>query len=240
MKSPSATREPREPHEPHEPREPREPRTVTNTQLVGGGVADGTGNRTDWPISGGSVSLDLHHAWTYVFVNVGLGTNVSNFNITLTPTFVNVTGNGTYCMPVLPLPSTAAVTDGQNATIQVVTSGASGSALYNVGVLGAFFFVHRRIVWLYEYEYVPNADVNGRVFQCADIVFRSSAQPLSGDSCMNSTGVSAVYISQVENSHSSSNSTTAGKNSAPSGGASGAALTGAVALAIVFAAGLSL
>lgn len=88
-------------------------------------------NRTLWPLGGGAVALDLHHKWTYVFINVGLGNNVSsNFNISLTPQFINVTGNGSFCLPQLTLP-TGLVTEGQNATIQVVTSGASGSALYN-------------------------------------------------------------------------------------------------------------
>ena len=94
-------------------------------------VPNGVGNRTDWPISGGSISLDLHHKWTYLFINLGLGSNATAFSVPLTPELVNVTGNGTYCIPVLPVPIDAGVKDGDNATIQVVTSGASGSALYN-------------------------------------------------------------------------------------------------------------
>jgi hypothetical protein len=78
------------------------------------------------------VSLDLHHAWTYVFINLGLGENVTNFNISLTPEFLNVTGNGTFCLPNLSLPG--GIADGTNASIQVVTSGKSGSALYNVSL----------------------------------------------------------------------------------------------------------
>lgn len=77
------------------------------------------------------MALGLHHEWTYVFINLGLGTNASAFNISLTPDFVNVTGRGTYCIPSLPLP--VQPHDGDNATIQIVTSGRSGSALYNVG-----------------------------------------------------------------------------------------------------------
>ncbi|KAH8681857.1 hypothetical protein BX600DRAFT_505499 [Xylariales sp. PMI_506] len=160
--------------------------TLTNTNYSQydypcGGVSPDAGNRTDWPLTGGSVSLHLHHPWTYVFVNLGLGTNASNFNYSLTPSFVNVTGNGTYCFPVLPLP--VEVADGTNASLQVVTSGASGSALYN----------------------------------CADITFRSNAQPLSGDACQNTT-VSAVYISQVSaSSANSTNTTSTGKNAASPG-----------------------
>ncbi|ORY55876.1 uncharacterized protein BCR38DRAFT_298413, partial [Pseudomassariella vexata] len=95
-----------------------------------GGVPNGVGNRTDWPISGGSVVLELHHAWTYAFINLGYGTNVSNFNVSLTAQLLNVTGSGTFCLPLLTSPDLTG-TDGQNATIQVVTSGEDGSALYN-------------------------------------------------------------------------------------------------------------
>ncbi|RYP48765.1 hypothetical protein DL768_005422 [Monosporascus sp. mg162] len=88
------------------------------------------GNRTEWPVGGGAVSLHLHHQWTYVYINLGLGNNVTNFNITLTPQLMNVTGQGDFCIPELPVPE-GTVMEGQNATIQVVTNGESGSALYN-------------------------------------------------------------------------------------------------------------
>lgn len=90
------------------------------------------GNRTDWPLQGGTLKLDLHHPWTYVFVNLGLGDNVTNFNYTLTPEFWNSTGKGTLCVPDLPLPADLSVEDGTKASIQVVTLGESGNALYNV------------------------------------------------------------------------------------------------------------
>lgn len=93
------------------------------------------GNRTDWPLKGGSVVLDLHHDWTYVFINLGLGANVSNFNYTLTPEFWNATGKGTLCVPSLQLPANLNVTDGTQASIQVITVGASGAGLYNVSYL---------------------------------------------------------------------------------------------------------
>ena len=87
-------------------------------------------------MTGGALELELHHPWTYLFVNLGLGGNVSsNFNISLTPQLLNVTGKGTFCLPALPVPEGVA-RDGQPATLQVVTSGDSGSALYNV----SFFF----------------------------------------------------------------------------------------------------
>jgi len=111
------------------------------------------GTRTEWPLSGGSVVLELHHPWDYVFVNLGVGTEVTNFNISLTPDLLNNTGNGTLCLPKISIPASLNIQDGQNASIQVVTLGNKGNALYN----------------------------------CADIVFRSSATVLSGEQCKNTT-----------------------------------------------------
>ncbi|KAK4135883.1 hypothetical protein BT67DRAFT_433275 [Trichocladium antarcticum] len=90
-----------------------------------------TAPRTDWPLTGGSLQLDLHHHWTYLFINLGLGPDVSNFNYTLTAPFWNVTGNGTLCVPKLALPADLPVRDGSRGSIQVVTVGDDGSALYN-------------------------------------------------------------------------------------------------------------
>ncbi|KAJ8126513.1 hypothetical protein O1611_g7124 [Lasiodiplodia mahajangana] len=135
------------------------------------GVPYGAGNKTEWPIEGGSVVLDLHHPWTYLYINLGLGENTTNFNISLTPELLNVTGSGNFCIPALSVPTP--VTDGQNATLQFVTNGESGSALYN----------------------------------CADIVFKSSAKALSGGICTNSTGVTATIVGQATTADSSSSPT---------------------------------
>jgi hypothetical protein len=53
----------------------------------------------------------------------------------LTPQPLNETGNGTLCLPHILLPAGTSVVDGQNASIQVVTFGQTGSALYNVSSL---------------------------------------------------------------------------------------------------------
>ncbi|KJZ76111.1 hypothetical protein HIM_04567 [Hirsutella minnesotensis 3608] len=93
------------------------------------GVDYGVGNVTDWPLDGGSLKLELHHAWTYVFVNLGLGRNATNFNVSLTPEFLNTTGRGELCIDKLPVP--IKVQNGSLASLQVVTTSASGAALYN-------------------------------------------------------------------------------------------------------------
>ncbi|KAL7961073.1 hypothetical protein V8C34DRAFT_274613 [Trichoderma compactum] len=89
-----------------------------------------SGNVTNWPIGGGSIELQLHHPWTYLFINIGLGANTTNFNISLTPQLLNVTGKGTLCIDKLPV-ALEDIAEGTLASIQVVTSGDSGSALYN-------------------------------------------------------------------------------------------------------------
>ncbi|KAF7861988.1 hypothetical protein EAF04_007868 [Stromatinia cepivora] len=91
-----------------------------------------TENRTLYPTNSFPIGLNLHHHWTYVFINLALGTNgSSNFNISLTPSPLNTTGSGYLCLSDFDLPSEVKLEDGLNATIQVVTVGESGSALYN-------------------------------------------------------------------------------------------------------------
>lgn len=38
---------------------------LTANCSTGAGVPSNAGNRTDWPLTGGSLKLDLHHPWTY-------------------------------------------------------------------------------------------------------------------------------------------------------------------------------
>ncbi|OTB01208.1 hypothetical protein M426DRAFT_266421 [Hypoxylon sp. CI-4A] len=97
------------------------------------GVPFGVGNRTDWPIHGGAVQLDLHHPWEYVHINLGLGTIVTDsFNMTLTADATKVTGRGKFCLTYLPLPDDILEgLDGQNASIQVTNNAADGNTMYN-------------------------------------------------------------------------------------------------------------
>lgn len=104
---------------------------------TGAGVdqTNSTNNRTLWPLDGGSLSIDFHHPWTYVFINLGLGSNATNFNISLTSQPLNETGSGNLCLPHLKLPAGLDLQDGTNASLQIATVGPEGTALYNVRVL---------------------------------------------------------------------------------------------------------
>ncbi|KAM7215135.1 hypothetical protein V8F06_009453 [Rhypophila decipiens] len=176
------------------------------------GVPAGTGNRTEWPLTGGSIKLELHHAWSYIFVNLGLGENATVFNYTLTPSLYNTTGNGTYCLPQLPLPTNLKVNDGDLASLQVITADYKGTSLYN----------------------------------CADIVFRSSAKSLSGDDCKsnNVTGGFVAAATQGSDDDSKNDTTSGGNNqgsgAAHIGGANTMVLSSVVGLALAFVYGLGL
>ena len=100
------------------------------TRVPGANVPGDEGPTTDWPLNGGSLTLDLHHDWTYLFLNLGLGTNVTNFNVSISHTPWNATGSGTLCIPRLPL-DLGDVEDGTEASLQVVTVGHDGASLYN-------------------------------------------------------------------------------------------------------------
>lgn len=87
--------------------------------------------RTAWPLAGGQIALKMGHTQSNVEVLIALGNNPGNaFNTILRPTFLQ-TGLGDFCMTGFTLPSTFNVTDGTNATIQVITNGDPAGGLYN-------------------------------------------------------------------------------------------------------------
>ncbi|KAJ4377525.1 hypothetical protein N0V83_000350 [Neocucurbitaria cava] len=154
-------------------------------------------NRTLWPPSGGSLLLNGSHEHALTAVNLALGTNATNFNISLVEIF-NQTGPSVFCLKEtgranLEQGFKDAGYDGLNdsrieglvGTVQVVQLGHGGAALYN----------------------------------CADIRFNSTAQLLSDDQCKNGTGVGGVAIENVD---ASSSSPTPSGSAAPAG-SSGAA-----------------
>ncbi|OAP65176.1 hypothetical protein AYL99_01148 [Fonsecaea erecta] len=94
-------------------------------------TAESDANRTMWPLDGGSLVIDFHHPWTYVAFNLGFGSDIATFNISLNPMLLNETGNGTICIPKWTLPADLGIVDGMDASLQVITIGDSGTALYN-------------------------------------------------------------------------------------------------------------
>ncbi|KAN0104337.1 hypothetical protein V8E51_010082 [Hyaloscypha variabilis] len=89
-------------------------------------------NRTLWPLTGGSLNVTLHDGAAIIFVNLGLGVNVTNFNISLLAIPLNETGAGNLCFPQLVLPSGLPIQEGTQASIQFATSNPkNGEGLYN-------------------------------------------------------------------------------------------------------------
>ena len=103
--------------------------------MIGAGIVDNaTTPRTPWPLDGGSLNITLRDGAAIVFVNLGLGVNVTNFNISLPGFPLNETGAGNVCFPKLTLPSGLPISEGTQASIQVATSNPkNGEGLYTVG-----------------------------------------------------------------------------------------------------------
>jgi len=98
----------------------------------GAGISDNaTTSRTLWPLDGGSLNVTLHDAAAYIFINIGLGVNSSDFNYTLYAEPLNETGAGNLCFPKLTLPPNMSIAEGTNASIQFATASYSGEGLYN-------------------------------------------------------------------------------------------------------------
>lgn len=180
-------------------------------------------NRTDWPVNGGSLSLDLHHPWTYVFINIGLGENITNFNYSITPSFWNETGSGVLCVPHLDLPADLQPADGQKATIQVVTLGESGSALYNCADI------------TFRTGNVANFGGNNCTTDAA------VSYTIVGEQTGNGTSSSGNGSATTSGSGSSATtgSSTTGTNAGAASGVNKIVLTSVVALAVAFMYGMS-
>jgi len=179
---------------------------------------------TQWPPTGGSLVINGSHAHAFTYVNLALGSNATNFNITLLDVF-NQTGAGIFCTKetgksYLDAAFKAAGysgsgderLDGTLATVQVIQLGGRGSALYNVSFLSVIFFPF--FLWLKGEERLTISlnernKANVHLFQCADIVFNSSAPLLGDDECKNGTGVGGVALENAGASTTESGNTTA-------------------------------
>ncbi|TGZ77831.1 hypothetical protein EX30DRAFT_310698 [Ascodesmis nigricans] len=99
-----------------------------------------TTNRTNWPISGGALSIipgwNAGHPTAFLYINMGFGSEPPNMTNVISPV-IQVTGPsrdpfpGFICFDDLPLPKNASVKPGDNATIQVIQVALHGASLYN-------------------------------------------------------------------------------------------------------------
>lgn len=97
-----------------------------------GGESAISPNRTSVSTTSLPIALTMGHDRTVIQVLLGLGNDVGDaFNIVLEPTFAQV-GLGNFCLPHVLIPANLNITEGMNATVQVVTDGEGGGGLYNV------------------------------------------------------------------------------------------------------------
>ncbi|KAF2804676.1 uncharacterized protein BDZ99DRAFT_397594 [Mytilinidion resinicola] len=174
-------------------------------------------NRTAWSHEGGSLRLHAGHHWALTYVNLGIGTNVSAFNISLVDHF-NQTGNGTFCLKETGKANLAAglaaagldasSAEGLEASLQIIQISTTGAALYN----------------------------------CADIKFSATAALLADDQCTNSTAVGGVGILNADATaaQSPSGTATGGAAATSTGAAANLAYSsaGGVVAAAVLGAGM--
>ncbi|KAL9613536.1 MAG: hypothetical protein Q9167_001921 [Letrouitia subvulpina] len=101
------------------------------TQFPCGGQDEVSTNRTPWPLKGGHIQLTMEHDRVAAQVLIGLGNDVGDaFNTVLVPT-IQEEGFGKFCFGDVVIPASLGVKEGQNGTIQVVTSGDPTGGLYN-------------------------------------------------------------------------------------------------------------
>jgi hypothetical protein len=93
-----------------------------------------TQNRTAVSLTSIPISMELGHTENIISVFLAVGNEVgSSFNIELQPT-IQEFGPGEFCFPSVPIPADLNITEGTNATLQVVTNAHSGGGLYNVSL----------------------------------------------------------------------------------------------------------
>ncbi|KAH7075508.1 hypothetical protein BKA63DRAFT_442432 [Paraphoma chrysanthemicola] len=95
-----------------------------------GGADTPQSQRTDFPINGGPLQLNMGHDQTNVAVYMAVGSNPgSGFSVVLRPQF-QVQGLGNFCIGQVSVPSGVNVSDGTQASIQVISNAHSGGGLY--------------------------------------------------------------------------------------------------------------
>jgi hypothetical protein len=91
--------------------------------------------RTDFPITGGPIQLDMHHTQTNVEVLLSIGSDPGrNYNIVLRRTFAQE-GLGNFCAGEVSIPAGLNITSGTLATIQVVSNGDPDGGLYQASCI---------------------------------------------------------------------------------------------------------
>lgn len=183
-----------------------------------GGLDTPSSARTPWGIHGGQLRFVAGHdeADTAVYLAVGNNPQAKDFTIILADEFLQI-GLGTFCWNDLAVPSLSSISDGVNATIQVVQAGHTSGGLYNVR-----YFSRLPLPW----QKRLTSAIYLFVRQCADITFVNS--PPSVPDCSNSSGISAsaAVTTNVPSPTASGSNATATKPTASASATSNAAAPG--------------
>jgi hypothetical protein len=164
--------------------------------------------RTDFPIGGGPLQLNLGHEQTNVAVYMAVGTNPgTGFSVVMRPQF-QVTGLGDFCIGQVGVPSGLNITDGTPASIQVVTNAHTAGGLYQVCC--------NHSVRIEQVELI--------IPQCTDVTLRSAALSQSdySQNCKNATN---IEISQQNISGNPTGTSSDGNSPSASGSAAAASPT---------------
>ncbi|KAF2839775.1 hypothetical protein M501DRAFT_932828 [Patellaria atrata CBS 101060] len=95
-----------------------------------GGFNDVSDERTPFPLSGGPIQLDLGHTETKLQVVLALGNDPGDaYNHVLVPT-IQERGPENFCFGMVTFPDELNLTEGMNATIQVLSNGDPSGGLY--------------------------------------------------------------------------------------------------------------
>ncbi|TQS35332.1 hypothetical protein Golomagni_04251 [Golovinomyces magnicellulatus] len=99
-------------------------------QFPCGGQNSISSQRTLYPLTGGAIGLVMDRAWSNVQVLIAFESGpTTSFNTVLRPTFTQY-GTGNFCMTNINLPSSLHISEGTNATIQIITNGDPDGGLY--------------------------------------------------------------------------------------------------------------
>ncbi|KAF1852097.1 uncharacterized protein K460DRAFT_325687 [Cucurbitaria berberidis CBS 394.84] len=95
-----------------------------------GGFNDVQKQRTDFPISGGPIQLNMGHPQTNIAVYVAIGDNPGSGFSVVARQQLTVDGLGNFCIGSISLPTSLNVSDGTLASIQVVSNNHESGGLY--------------------------------------------------------------------------------------------------------------
>lgn len=164
-----------------------------------GGFDTVSSQRSDFPITGGPIQINLGHQQTNVAVYLAVGDNPDGFSIVLHDQF-QVAGFGDFCLGNVSIPSNLNITEGTKASIQVITNAHGDGGLYQVSS---------------ELRYGHLTKLTR--IKCSDVNFVTT--PLSesdySSNCKNGSGVSVTQENISGNPNDTSGAST------PSGSASG-------------------